>query len=357
MQHLDDALIAEYLDGETAPEPVDRHLSECATCRSRVDAERTVRARASGILDDGGPGTIVTPSFDDVLIRAGRKPAGRRPRVPLRALAWAATIVLAFGAGWMLRRPGIAHQAGVPPTIEGLVARAPEKAAPASSVVVGTSGAPSLKAGTAPGERPGGEPAAAGGAAGAIASGVPQGLRQAKASEPTPIVEVPRRLDSAPPPQAALANAPGARRAEVAAQVPTEANAAREAVVQAPPAVSLAADALERPDMPWVPLQNRTEVERRFGGPVAIVRGLDARYAVSPDARPSVRVEQPLGAGSVLTLIERRIGGDTAVLATPRRVAADSGFVAMELMREGVRIRASAPISGDSLLVLLRRLD
>jgi cytoskeletal protein RodZ len=333
MQHLDDAQIAEYLDGETAPEPIDRHLAECATCRSRVDAERTVHTRAAGILEDGGPGAVVAPSFDEVLIRAGRKPATRRPRMPLRALAWAATIVLAFGAGWMLRRPGTAPTSAAPPTVQGIVANAPAPSATAPSAAAAKPVAPSPQASEAPKQAEGSEKSAA---AGPPPPPAPNGVFQAK--------------PAAPP---ALANPPTARRAD--ASVALEANGARDVVAQA--AGGVAAEGLALKSTTWLPVGTKGEAAGRLGANVAVVQGLDARYAVSRVPPVSVRVEQPLGDGATLVLIERRVAGDTALVMAPRRVAADSGFVAMELMRKGTLIRASAPVSSDSLLALLRRLD
>jgi len=331
MQHLDDAQIAEYLDGETAPEPIDRHLAECATCRSRVDAERAVHTRASGILEDGGPGAVVAPSFDEVLIRAGRKPATRRPRMPLRALAWAATIVLAFGAGWMLRRPGTASTSAAPPTVEGIVASAPSATAPSAAAAKPV--APSPQASGAPKQAVGSEKAAT---VRPPPPPAPKGVFQAKPAEPP-----------------ALANAPTARRAE--ASVALEANGTRDVVAQA--AGGVAADGLALKTTTWLPVGTKGEAAGRLGATVAVVRGLDARYAVSRVPPMSVRVEQPLGDGATLVLVERRVAGDTAPVMAPRRVVADSGFVAMELMRKGTLIRASAPVSSDSLLALLRRLD
>lgn len=138
MRHIDDGALHAYLDGAHdligAPGGVDAlvtHLSECAACRARLEAERAVRDRAAAILGMGAPLATELPPFTALERRRGLAAAGagagaaavgdsgngedkrdagtaggsaRRPGVWRRMpLAWAATIVLAVGAGWIAR--------------------------------------------------------------------------------------------------------------------------------------------------------------------------------------------------------------------------------------------------------------
>lgn len=107
MQHLDDGVLNALLDGElTAAEraQADRHLAQCAGCRDRLAEAREFMSEADGLVAamevpagspraEGGPSTV------------GGGPAGgaglRPHRVDYRALAWAATVVLALGAGYL----------------------------------------------------------------------------------------------------------------------------------------------------------------------------------------------------------------------------------------------------------------
>lgn len=102
MQHLDDGVLNALLDGEltgTDLEAADRHLRECAPCRDRLSEARAFMAEADGLVSavemppararSGGaatpPGTL----------------AERPRRVDYRALAWAATVVLALALGYV----------------------------------------------------------------------------------------------------------------------------------------------------------------------------------------------------------------------------------------------------------------
>ncbi|MEX0907647.1 MAG: hypothetical protein WD054_04900, partial [Gemmatimonadota bacterium] len=108
MQHVADGILHAYLDGaldalaEAGALPdgvtsndVRAHFDLCADCRSRLEEARSVRERAGLILDDAGRTAVDLPPFDAI---AGRAPARRRSAwLPL---AWAASLLLAVGAGW-----------------------------------------------------------------------------------------------------------------------------------------------------------------------------------------------------------------------------------------------------------------
>ena len=155
MPHIEDAVLHAYLDGAAAPGDaarIDAHVKDCERCRARVEDVREVRERASGLLASLEPGPIHAPAFAELEARAARRGAGavqaladglgegvdaanggrararddatlgergaaesiagvsaavgstvptpwwRRP-----SLAWAASLGLAFGLGWLLR--------------------------------------------------------------------------------------------------------------------------------------------------------------------------------------------------------------------------------------------------------------
>ncbi|MBR9989829.1 MAG: zf-HC2 domain-containing protein [Gemmatimonadetes bacterium] len=105
MSHVDDGILHAYLDGAldaladagelpdgaTAADVL-AHLRACADCRSRLEAERAVREAAGVVLGDASLSHIDVPPFAAIESRP-------RPRrwVPL---SWAASILLAMGAGW-----------------------------------------------------------------------------------------------------------------------------------------------------------------------------------------------------------------------------------------------------------------
>ncbi len=120
MRHVTDGELHAFLDGGLDLLSGDRggevrdHLAECPVCRERLQDEDTIRARATEILRDPGLGKLSLPTFEELRERASAPapepsappvPAKKevRYRGPLRGLpmAWAATIVLALGVGWM----------------------------------------------------------------------------------------------------------------------------------------------------------------------------------------------------------------------------------------------------------------
>jgi len=129
MPHIDEPLLQAYLDGfcgDARVAEIDAHLSSCDECAARLDAARTVAARASKLLGTLEPGPMHAPSFEELKERAAVAPAdaarimealqearaataaaepAKRDRSLLKSpvLAWAATIVIAFAVGWMTR--------------------------------------------------------------------------------------------------------------------------------------------------------------------------------------------------------------------------------------------------------------
>lgn len=127
MPHVDEGTLNALLDGALKAEDpararaVETHLEGCPDCRALLGEAADLRARAAGILGAAAP--LARPDFQEVLTRAGlvaaradggvggdrlvvdpRRPARhRRQTRAIRAIAWAATIVLALGTGYLIR--------------------------------------------------------------------------------------------------------------------------------------------------------------------------------------------------------------------------------------------------------------
>lgn len=125
MPHVDDGTLHALLDGALrADDPeaaaaAEAHLADCEDCRARLESAAGMRERASGILADAAPvAPGATPDFEEVRARARASdtapstiPGGIRRHAPAvhrqarwtRGIAWAASLVLALGTGYLLR--------------------------------------------------------------------------------------------------------------------------------------------------------------------------------------------------------------------------------------------------------------
>jgi hypothetical protein len=103
----------DILPGERGKEVRD-HVSSCPVCRERLQDEEVFRSQAKEILRDPALAELALPTFEELRERAeapgsdsiapkGESDAEIHYRGPIRglSLAWAATIVLALGVGWM----------------------------------------------------------------------------------------------------------------------------------------------------------------------------------------------------------------------------------------------------------------
>jgi len=101
MSHVDEGTLHAYLDGELPTgeaRDLEAHVAQCRECRVRLDEERALIARADELLGLAAPPDRAIPPF---------RPGDREPPVRLwwrvrLPLAWAATVVLALGAGLYL---------------------------------------------------------------------------------------------------------------------------------------------------------------------------------------------------------------------------------------------------------------
>lgn len=120
MSHIDEGLLHAYLDGAFAPgdaqvDEIEAHVASCADCGVRLEDARALKERALEVLRHATPIDVRVPPFEALSLRkhsapdpgavartAATEPAAARrlARSPAR-LAWAASLVLAVGAGWM----------------------------------------------------------------------------------------------------------------------------------------------------------------------------------------------------------------------------------------------------------------
>jgi hypothetical protein len=123
MQHPDDDLLTEWLDGEldsTVAAELDAHFAQCTACHARAQALRAIATEADGLLTELEREAPLAPEPPASLTNQSA-PAERGSPVVLlpynemaywRRSSWrrtvgiAATLVVAVGAGWLALRPG-----------------------------------------------------------------------------------------------------------------------------------------------------------------------------------------------------------------------------------------------------------
>ncbi|MDA0328696.1 MAG: zf-HC2 domain-containing protein [Gemmatimonadetes bacterium] len=109
MLHVDEGALHAYLDGALDEYPaaeaerVREHLDGCAECAARLAVERSIRSDAAAMLGLAAP-DVEMPSFEELraYVRTTRPPQ-QAASVRIYRLGWAASVVLALGAGWMVR--------------------------------------------------------------------------------------------------------------------------------------------------------------------------------------------------------------------------------------------------------------
>lgn len=295
MRHLDEGRLQAWLDGPRAGLADDerariaRHLEACAECADRLEALRDEAERAGALLGTPLPGG--PPAFDDVVARAervGDDPSTRRPARRWRATGWAASIVMAAGAGWMAN---------------DLIRRDPVAVSRPAAVRTDEAPAPALEA---TGIRPGASTATA---------------EPAVEAPPDPVADVARPADAdegAQPPAAPLP-APAERERQAA---PVEGARARSA----------------------------EEAARRDRAPEEAPGHITGRVIDASSGRPleSAQVFVPeLGAGALTGSDGRFL---LALGSSSGFSAADSLTLAVELIGYGAQSRSLALPAGDTVV-------
>jgi len=253
MSHVDEGVLHAYLDGALPPDErreADAHLAGCEICRARLDEERALRARASDLLGLAVPPETAAP-------RTGLPPR-RRPRyfVPV---AWAATLALAVGLGWLIRGGGTA-----PP------ARLAEPSP--SDVAVTTLPAP------------------------AAAKPAPQQSPGARQSETDRLDVAHAERDSVGPPAATLKTAAPEPRAAAAPEAASGAGVTADLTPRAQAQVAPA----------WAPV-SADSARRILGADLVAIPGLPVRrIRVSALGDGTILIEQVLDSSTVLRLYERQ---------------------------------------------------
>jgi hypothetical protein len=108
MPHVDEGLLHAWLDGGLqamsdagalphgiTPANVETHLRACADCRALLEQERAIRERAGLVLHDAALPVVDAPPFE--MIAQHQTATRKRTWLPM---AWAASVLLAVGAGW-----------------------------------------------------------------------------------------------------------------------------------------------------------------------------------------------------------------------------------------------------------------
>ncbi len=112
MSHISEGLLHAHLDGAVGQDRAEQwllaeaHLSVCEDCRRRLEEARQLRDAAGEILAVASAPSASKPDFQELVAKAGNAaPLPRRKSWwnSTSRLAWAASLMLAVGAGWLGR--------------------------------------------------------------------------------------------------------------------------------------------------------------------------------------------------------------------------------------------------------------
>lgn len=324
MQHLDEGTLQAWLDrprsGLDPSEVADigRHLAACETCTARLSELGESSERTRALLSVGGTAVASPPPYDRIAERAAGTRRRRRAQKRLTVMAWAASIVVAIGVGWLtndLYRTGTELQLRAPRrepvTVQEPTAEADEPAPSRSPQV----SADEARTGAAQGrsappveeerQRPSVEAPAP----------PPSGVQQAAPVAPPP------GAGAAAPPAATQAAPRSAARDAVQAGGPPPAVAEKETAVAAEPM----ADAAARPVETAKPVVVSGRVVDEQGDPVAsaqvFVQGRDIGVLTRQDGDYSLTLPEPADSDSTsFDLTVQRIGFGEQTRALTGRV-------------------------------------
>lgn len=351
MSHVDEGTLHGYLDGQlTSMETVklEAHLAECAACRARLEEERELAQRALGILAHAAPREEEIPP----LLGVTSVPRRLWPR--WMPAAWAASLLLALGGGWILggsaarqvkgsadRRLGDSAQ-----TVAALQEQVPQAAKTAAEA--------DQRYGftTTPQPRPATDALADRVAAREEAPRRPDSVATTLAAG----ASQPRRDTITQRPQAA---APPAQAPAAAAET-RAANVARSDTAPVPPPVVTGAVA-----MAWGPVSLDSARALLGGDPLAVAGLRVTRIRAGVEDR-TVLVEQPVDSTVTIRLYQQRATeqeGAAREAAAPTAAASQASgerrarSTAQARYVGGLRIEILGPLPADSLSRLLEKLE
>jgi anti-sigma factor RsiW len=349
MLHVDDGALHAYLDGELSAverERLEAHLADCGACRARLDEERGLVERASQLLGLAQPPERAAPPPLHQL---------RQPRLVWRLrmpLAWAATVVVAVGFGYVLG--GGTYRGGPPPASESIRSVTASGTAESSAVPVEVAVAEHAerqRAADAPRAR------AARSTAHREADKVPDQAAANIHIEGAAAVPVEPRA-AAVPPESRLAAAPPLR---------------LDAIVVTAAAETGRVAARDQPVATAWPIIEREAARALLGTDPLGVPGVPVRdLRRSPAGEGVVMVEQQLDSATVIQLFQRRVEpGLAATEVAPPTAQARAPAPAAPAMKVQVRgstgterlarfvgslrVEIAGPLPADSLNKLLER--
>jgi hypothetical protein len=354
MSHLDPGLLHELLDGEIPSAdlaPIQAHLASCEECRARLEYERQLQSDADGLVAAIELPQAAPPRVSRALTQRSRSSW-------LSGLAWAASLILAVGLGYLARGPGSAPAAhresvaaagtsgaqAIPPTVarsDTAVGIATRQAAPAEHVTV-----PAAREGLALQQQKtdtrafGGaasasrrdvrDQAAAKSAAGALAANQPA------AGTVAATARAQGRIEDHPPPATKLADSlprptePVRGAAPAPVQPSRSLDNTRSVNALVPRDALMATQQLENTVTAGVPI-TLSEAVRRLGGTLRLIDGL---VPLRLELRePYVRVVYPAAQGE-LVLQQQLIDGRVVFQIIPPR-----GFPADSLARLRAKVK------------------
>ena len=103
MSHVDEGTLHAYLDGELPSDErtaLEAHLGQCAICRQTLAEQRALLERATALLGSTRPVERAAPPFEQL-----RRAPQRSPWQVRMPFAWAASIAVALGIGYLFRTP------------------------------------------------------------------------------------------------------------------------------------------------------------------------------------------------------------------------------------------------------------
>lgn len=287
MSHVDDGMLHTYLDGaldslgSAEAARIREHLASCEECARRLERETAWRDEATEVLSGAVPEVGDLPPFEELRTRAAM---ARSPSAgwKIRRLAWAASVLVALGTGWMLRGASVpggveadrAVRVLAPPSAEPVETSLP----PASVAATTDAGAEEARSGRS------GRTDAAGSRLVASAESV-EGRATRERGDPGPAGTLVSEAEAGAQEQKSTeAVAALSDRVAADAAPPTEGAGGRN---ERAGDSSLVGVALERQLVAPERLQP-------LGLRAAAAPG-DAALAVAPDLRPSARADEPSG--------------------------------------------------------------